>query len=71
MGEPDAEWMSTAAAAAACGVTVRTVYGFINAGDLAAFRMGRVIRVRRSDLDSFIESCRVQPGDLTGLQDAG
>lgn len=52
-------------------VSVRTVYGFINAGDLAVFRMGRVIKVRRSDLDSFIESCRVQPGDLTGLQDAG
>jgi excisionase family DNA binding protein len=60
----DDEWMSTAEAARRLGVRPRTVYGFINRGELPAFRIGRVIRVRESDLAAFIESCRIAPGTL-------
>lgn len=56
--------MSTAEAARRLAVGPRTLYGFINRGELAAFRMGRVIRVRESDLAAFIESCRITPGTL-------
>jgi excisionase family DNA binding protein len=40
------------------------VYRFIDSGELAAYRFGRVIRVRSEDLDAFIESCRIEPGTL-------
>jgi len=58
------DWMSTAAAAAYLGVTPRTLYRFIDAGDLVAYRFGRVIRLQLTDLDAFIEACRVRPGEL-------
>ncbi len=41
-------------------VTLLTVRGFIERGELAAFRMGRVIRVRVVELQAFIESCRIE-----------
>jgi hypothetical protein len=34
---------------------------------IAAYKMGRVIRVKESDLDSFLEGTRVQPGSLSHL----
>ncbi len=61
------EWLSTAEAAKYVGVTPRTLYRFIDLGDLAAFRFGRVIRVRTSDVDDFIERQRVEPGTLRHL----
>ncbi len=36
-------------------------------GDLAAYRMGRVIRVKATDVDVFIESSRIEPGTLEHL----
>lgn len=64
-------WLSTKEAAERLGVTPRTLYRFIDSGDLAAFRMGRVIRLKLADVDAYIESCRVQPGTLEHLYPDG
>lgn len=61
------DWLSTADAAKALGITPRTLYRFINQGDLAAYRFGRVIRVKRVDVEAFIESSRIEPGTLDHL----
>lgn len=61
------DWLSTADAAKSLGITPRTLYRFINQGDLAAYRFGRVIRVKRTDIDAFIESSRIEPGTLDHL----
>lgn len=61
------EWMSTADAAKALGITPRTLYRFIDHGDLAAYRFGRVIRLKASDVEAFVDANRVQPGELKHL----
>lgn len=60
-------WLSTLKAAARMGITTRTLYRFIDRGDLPAYRFGRVIRLRLSDVDTFIEQSRVEPGSLEHL----
>lgn len=59
--------MNTRDAARRLGITTRTLYTFIDTGSLPAYKMGRVLRVKQSDVDEFIETCRVQPGDLSHL----
>lgn len=61
------EWLSTADAAKALGITPRTLYRFIDQGELAAYRFGRVIRVKQADVDAFIEGARIKPGTLEHL----
>lgn len=61
------EWLSTREASARLGVTLRSLYRFIDGGDLAAYKFGRVIRLKGDDVDRFIESCRIAPGDLEHL----
>jgi excisionase family DNA binding protein len=62
------EWLNTADAAARCGgVTVRTLYRFINDGELPAYQLGRVYRLRAADVDEFLEGRRVKAGDLDRL----
>ncbi len=63
----DIEWLSTQEASRRLGVTTRTLYRFVDQGDLAAYRMGRVIRVKATDVDAFIESSRIEPGTLEHL----
>jgi excisionase family DNA binding protein len=63
----ETEWISTQEAARRLGVTSRTLYRFIDQGDLPAYRMGRVIRIKGADVDLFIESRRIQPGTLEHL----
>ncbi len=60
-------WLSTLKAANRMGITTRTLYRFIDRGDLPAYRFGRVIRLRLSDVDRFVEQCRVEPGSLEHL----
>ncbi|MDA8312107.1 MAG: helix-turn-helix domain-containing protein [Actinomycetota bacterium] len=60
-------WLSTKDASARLGVTLRSLYRFIDGGDLAAYKFGRVIRLKEEDVDRFIESCRIAPGDLEHL----
>ena len=61
------EWLGTTAAAKRLGITTRTLYRFIDEGYIAAYRMGRVIRVKGDDIDSYIETCRIEPGTISHL----
>ena len=55
------------ALARSLGVTLRSLYRFIDEGALTAYRFGRVIRLMEGDLDGFIESRRIEPGTLEHL----
>jgi excisionase family DNA binding protein len=61
------EWLSTAEAAGRLGITPRTLYRFLDEGQLPGYRFGRVIRLQASDVDAFIESSRIEPGTLEHL----
>ena len=61
------EWLSTQEAARRLGITTRTLYRFVDQGEIPAYRMGRVIRVQASDVDAYIERSRIQPGTLEHL----
>ena len=67
MTDPAIRWMGTQEAARYLGITPRTLYRFINDGALPAYKMGRVIRLKLTDLDSFIEGARIEPGTLEHL----
>lgn len=69
--DEDAGWLGTTEAARYLGVVPRTVYRMIDEGGIPAFKLGRVIRVRTSDLEAYLESKRVQPGDLRHLYPHG
>ena len=60
-------WMSTKDAAEYLGVNLRTLYRFIDDGDLVAYKFGRVIRLKAEDVDRFIEASRIAPGSLEHL----
>lgn len=61
------DWLSTAEAASKLGITPRTLYRFIDEGQLPAYRFGRVIRLKANEVDDFIEACRIEPGTLEHL----
>lgn len=63
----DIEWLSTQEAARRLGITTRTLYRFVDQGELPAYRMGRVIRLQAADVDAFIEGSRIRPGTLEHL----
>lgn len=65
------DWLSTADAADALGITPRTLYRFIDRGQIPAYRFGRVIRLKAADVNAFIETNRVEPGTLSHLYPAG
>lgn len=60
-------WLSTQDAAKRLGITPRTLYRFIDQGELPAYRLGRVIRLKQADVDQFIEASRIEPGSLEHL----
>jgi excisionase family DNA binding protein len=60
-------WLSTGEAAERLGITPRTLYRFIDEAQIAAYRFGRVIRLKASDVDVFIDACRIEPGTLEHL----
>jgi excisionase family DNA binding protein len=60
-------WLSTAAAARRIGITPRTLYRFIDDGQVPAYRFGRVIRLKQAEVDEFIERSRIEPGTLEHL----
>jgi len=66
MSEP-IQWMGTRDACERLGVTLRTLYRFIDEGQLPAYKMGRVIRLQAHDIDTFIERMRITPGTLEHL----
>ena len=67
MATADTEWLSTQEASRRLGITTRTLYRFVDQGDLPAYRMGRVIRLKATDVDSFIEGSRIEPGTVEHL----
>jgi excisionase family DNA binding protein len=61
------EWIGTPEACARLGVTLRTLYRFIDEGQLPAYKMGRVIRLQAREVDAFIQNARIVPGTLEHL----
>jgi excisionase family DNA binding protein len=55
------------AAANRLGITTRTLYRLVDHGELPAYRMGRVIRLKADDVDAFVEASRIEPGALKHL----
>lgn len=64
----DKEWLSTVDAAAHIGVEKKTLYKLVDDGVITAYRPSRSLRFRRADLDAYLESVRVRPGDITHLR---
>ena len=64
---PTSRSMFAPAAAERLGITARTLYRFIDEGQLPAYKFGRVIRLKKTDVDAYIESCRVEPGSMSHL----
>ena len=60
-GDGDGEWMSTADAARLLGITPRTLFRLIDSGDIPAYRFGRVIRIRQSDVERLGENMNTDP----------
>ncbi len=63
----DIEWLGTQEAARLLGVTPRTLYRFIDEGQLPGYKFGRVIRLKESDVLAFIDGARIEPGTLEHL----
>jgi excisionase family DNA binding protein len=59
--------MSTKGASDYLGVNLRTLYRFIDEGELAAYKFGRVIRLKEDDVTAFVERSRILPGSLEHL----
>jgi excisionase family DNA binding protein len=60
-------WLSTKEASERLGITLRSLYRFIDEGDLVAYKFGRVIRIQEADVERFIEASRISPGSLEHL----
>ena len=67
MSMDETDWLSTQEAARRLGITPRTLYRFIDHGELPAYRFGRVIRLRGHEVEEFIKKSRIQPGELEHL----
>jgi excisionase family DNA binding protein len=67
MADHETTWLGTAEAARYLGITPRTLYRLIDEGQVPAYKLGRVIRLRTSDLEAFIDSVRIEPGTLEHL----
>jgi excisionase family DNA binding protein len=60
-------WLSTKEAARRLGITPRTLYRLIDEGQIPAYKFGRVIRLQEREVDAFIDSARIRPGELEHL----
>jgi len=60
----DINWLNTGETARRLGITPRTLYRFIDDGKIPAYRFGRVIRLKESEVATFIDECRITPGTL-------
>lgn len=59
--------MSTRETSERLGITLRTLYRFIDEGQLPAYKFGRVIRLKEADVEEFIDGARIAPGALEHL----
>lgn len=57
------EWLSVAELQVYLGGLGKTkTYELIQYGEIPSYRIGRVIRVRRQDVDTWLENNRYEPG---------
>ncbi len=61
------DWLSTKEDARRLGIAPRTLYALIDRGELPAYHMGRCCGFCPHEVDTYVESCRVQPGELSHL----
>lgn len=61
------DWMSVPDACYFPGIVNRTLYSLIDTGQVPAFKFGRVILSRRTDVVAFLEGQRIEPGTLRHL----
>lgn len=64
-------WMNVAETAEYLGVVIRTVYVLIDTDQLPAYKLGRVLRLKTEDVEAYLASQRVKPGDLSHLYPPG
>lgn len=64
------DWLGVPALGKELGVTTRTVYAILDSGDIPSYRIRRVIRIKRVDVEEY-ERCKVQPGELSHLYPPG
>ena len=67
MTQEEVSWLSTREAAGQLGITTRTLYRLIDSGQLPAYKFGRVIRLKESEVEAFVEAARIVPGELEHL----
>jgi excisionase family DNA binding protein len=60
-------WLSTTEVRDRLGITLRTLYRLIDEGQIPAYKIGRVIRMKADDVDAFLERSRIAPGSLEHL----
>lgn len=60
-------WIGTTETAERLGIGLRTLYRLIDSGELAAYKFGRVIRLKATDVDAYIDGARIRPGELEHL----
>lgn len=65
------QWLGTPAASSYLGIGLRKMYRLIDQGDIPAYQMGRVLRIKQQDLDAYLEQARVEPGSLRHLRPRG
>ena len=66
-GSSEVTWVGTTEACAKLGISNRTLYRLIDNGDIPAYRIGRVVRLKAADLDDYLERARITPGELGHL----
>jgi excisionase family DNA binding protein len=71
MPSPQIAWLSTAETPAHLGITTRLPYAEIDEGHLVAYKFGRVIRIKQSDIDTYLEASKIPPGSLGHLHRSG
>ncbi len=63
----ESPWFGTNEACRYLNISLRTLYKLIDSDQIAAYKFGRLIRVRQEDLDEYVEDSRIKPGDLSNL----
>ena len=66
MSGSDDEFLTVADIARILKLNQQTVRNWIDKGTLPALRVGRRVRVRRSDFDALVEGGRTAPGAASG-----
>lgn len=56
--ETNDEWLKTTQAAKKLGITPRGLQKLVERGDILAYRIGRVLRFRPSDVETYLDKAR-------------